>query len=496
MKTKSLSTSVMMNLVSQIGGILIPLITFSYVARVLMPEGLGRVSFAQSLVGYFAMFASLGIPLYGVRESAKCRDSRDGLLMLAVELFILNVIIMAMSYLAFGIFMKFSDKTAGNSMLFLICSIPMLVAPLGFDWFLKGMEDYVFLAVQSIVLRLTVLILILAFVRDSGDYLVYALIASFNVVAANISAALFSRKYLSFKDYKAGGLRLRRHVKPVLLVSLTAFAYKIYAVTDKVMLGYMSTTEEIGYYAASQRFLAVAVGVVVAFVSVLIPRASYNQHTSQRQEHDRITIMSFTLLSVVSAFGMGEMYICSGYVIDLFCGKLYASSSYMLQIASVSLMAITFYHFVLYQILYPAGKDIIVCVAISAGVVANIILNYFFIPTMLGVGASWATLVSQFVICAFVALWLLRYESETLRNLGTIFVRHIIMAAVSGLAAIPIIFLPTRLYSVATRTFISACVYALVFILLLLLSEDSGLSIILDKTRGLLRGLFRRGEKI
>lgn len=34
-----------------------PLITFPYVSRILLPAGTGKVSFATSVVSYFAMFA-------------------------------------------------------------------------------------------------------------------------------------------------------------------------------------------------------------------------------------------------------------------------------------------------------------------------------------------------------------------------------------------------------------------------------------------------------
>jgi len=41
-----------------------PLITFPYLSRVFGPSGMGKINFASSFANYFAMFATLGLPMY------------------------------------------------------------------------------------------------------------------------------------------------------------------------------------------------------------------------------------------------------------------------------------------------------------------------------------------------------------------------------------------------------------------------------------------------
>lgn len=53
-----------MNAILTMSQFIFPLITFPYVSRILLPEGTGKVSFATSVITYFAMFAQLGIPTY------------------------------------------------------------------------------------------------------------------------------------------------------------------------------------------------------------------------------------------------------------------------------------------------------------------------------------------------------------------------------------------------------------------------------------------------
>ena len=71
---KSLKLNFIFNMSRTVLNFLIPLVTFPYVSRILGPEGLGKVEFANSIVSYFVLFTALGIPTYGMREIARVRD--------------------------------------------------------------------------------------------------------------------------------------------------------------------------------------------------------------------------------------------------------------------------------------------------------------------------------------------------------------------------------------------------------------------------------------
>ena len=65
---KSLTINAVMSGLKTILQILFPLITFPYISNVLQVENLGKVNFANSVCGYFLLFAGLGISSYAVRE--------------------------------------------------------------------------------------------------------------------------------------------------------------------------------------------------------------------------------------------------------------------------------------------------------------------------------------------------------------------------------------------------------------------------------------------
>ena len=73
-KHKSLKKNALLYTIKSFLELCFPLITFPYSSRVLGPEKIGMVHFAQSIVSYFSILATLGIGTYAVREAAKVRN--------------------------------------------------------------------------------------------------------------------------------------------------------------------------------------------------------------------------------------------------------------------------------------------------------------------------------------------------------------------------------------------------------------------------------------
>lgn len=74
-KAASIKSNYIFNTLHTVLNLIVPLIVFLYISRVLGSESLGKVEFANSIVSYFVLFTALGIPIYGIRETARTRKS-------------------------------------------------------------------------------------------------------------------------------------------------------------------------------------------------------------------------------------------------------------------------------------------------------------------------------------------------------------------------------------------------------------------------------------
>ncbi|NLY01567.1 MAG: flippase [Rhodopirellula sp.] len=395
---KSLTVNATMNLLNQASAVLFPLITFPYVSRVLQPEGLGRVSFAQAVVGYFAMIASLGIPLYGVREAARRRDDKVALSTLAAELFLLNGMMTLLALSGFGVFMLISTKAASDPRLFWICALPMLAVPLGFGWLFGGLEEYVYITLRSLAFRMVVLAAIFLFIQTQDDYRIYAMIVGLSAAGSEVLNLYFIRNLISWKTISLKSVHVLQHLKPVLVIFSLVGVISIYTSLDKVMLGYLTDDRQVGLYSAADRLVKVIVVLVTSMGVVLVPRLSYYVQQKRFTEYSRLANLSVRVLAFVSFPAAAALIVLARPVILLFCGSRFEPSSPLVQIMGINVVLIAFSSFIGYQVLYSQGKERLLVCSVLFGAVSNLILNWLLIPQWQAMGAAVATLVAEALV--------------------------------------------------------------------------------------------------
>ena len=77
---KSIKKNYIFNLTYQLLLLITPLITTPYVSRVLGADGIGTVSYAESIVSYFVLFATMGITTHGQREISYVQQSIENMI--------------------------------------------------------------------------------------------------------------------------------------------------------------------------------------------------------------------------------------------------------------------------------------------------------------------------------------------------------------------------------------------------------------------------------
>lgn len=214
LKTKSVKFNFMMNMILTVSSFVFPLITFPYVSRVLLVEGNGYVSFATSVLTYFTMFASLGIPSYGIRACAQVRDDRKELSRVTQELFIINIITTIVVSIVFVITLFTVPQFKEQQTLLWINGASLILNAVGVNWFYSAMEQYSYITVRSIIFKIASIILMFIFVRQQKDYIIYGAITVFATSGSNLLNFVNLRKFIDLKP--VGNYRFKRHLKPIL----------------------------------------------------------------------------------------------------------------------------------------------------------------------------------------------------------------------------------------------------------------------------------------
>ena len=395
-KKSSIKLNFVMNAILTMSSFIFPLITFPYVSRVLLPVGTGKVSFATSLISYFNIVAQLGIPTYGVRACAKVRDNREELTRTAHELLMINMIMNVVSYGLLFFVLIFVPRLREDRLLYIIVSLTIFLTSIGMEWIYKALEQYTYITIRSIIFKFIGLFLMFLLVKEQKDYVFYGGITIFAACASNIFNMINVHKYIDLKP--VGKYNLKRHLKPVAVFFAMACATTIYTHLDTVMLGFMVTDEDVGYYNAAVRIKTILVSIVTSLGTVLLPRASYYIQHGKMEEFRRISRKALNFVFLLATPMMLYFMIFAKEGIFFLSGNAYEGSIVPMQVIMPTLFLIGITNILGIQILVPMGKEIIVLYSEIAGAIVDVLINALLIPKYASVGAAIGTLVAEVVV--------------------------------------------------------------------------------------------------
>ena len=398
MKEKSIRRNFIMNALLAVSSLIFPLISFRYASRILMPDGIGKVSFVTSVTAYFSMFAQLGIPTYGIRACAKVRDDRKALSITVHELLGINLVMDFISYALLSIAVLCIPKLWEARLLFVIISSTILLNSIGMEWLYKGLEEYTYITVRSMAFKVIALIALFFLVRQKSDYVIYGCITIFAASASNLLNFFHARRYVDIRGVH--DCQWKRHLKPVLIFFGMACATTIYTNLDSVMLGFMTTDTDVGYYNAAIKVKTVLVGLITALGAVLLPRSAYYVERGQLKDFRRISHKAFSFILVCAPPIAVYFFFYAQESIQLLSGDIFLPSVVPMQVLVPTIFLIGITNILGIQTLVPLGKEKTVLQSEIAGAIVDLILNFILIPHFQATGAAIGTLTAEAVVLA------------------------------------------------------------------------------------------------
>jgi len=398
MKSTSLKKNFAFNLINTLSGLIFPLITFPYVSRILLPEGIGQIQFYQSIINYIALFTALGLPLYAVREISKVKNDTYLLNKISVEILVLHTFLTILGYLVVFILGFTVDKIQSHLILFLILSGSLLFSAIGASWFYQGVEDFKYITIRALAIRIASLVGLFLLVSNRDDLLIYASITVLAEVGGNIFNFIRLKKYIDVKSICFKSINPLVHLRPALKLFSLNLIISVYVNLDSVMLGFISGEQFVGYYTSSTKITKVLLGIVQSLGTVLLPRLSALAAENRMIEFKEIANKAISFVLMLSLpLTVGLIFMAHPLIL-LFSGSAFLPAALTLQILASIILFISLSGIIGMQILYALGKENIVILSVSIGAIANFLLNMVLIPIYAQNGAAFATSVAEFSV--------------------------------------------------------------------------------------------------
>ncbi len=484
-KTQSVKINAILNVIYTITNMIFPLITYPYVTRILLSDGMGKVSFFTSVSNYAVMIGSLGLGTYGIRAIAKVRDDKKELSKVTSELLIINTVItcIVVGLLAVSVF--FVEKFASEPILFIINLIIILASAFGLNWFYSGLEQYAYITKRTIAFKAISLVLVFLLVKSKSDYPIYAAITAFSSVGAYFCNLIHSKRFFHF--YISKEFNYKRHFKPMILLFGSILAVSVYTNLDTIMLGFINGDVEVGLYSVASKSKWILLSAVNAVSAVLLPRLSNYLSQNDTEKYNQTLRKSISFVFVItipiSIFFISE----AADTIGILGGPDYTGAILGMQFLMPILIISGFSNVTGNQVLIPHGKDSQFLKAVSTGAIVDIILNAALMPSLGCTGAAIATLVAEFVQMSIQFVY---SKADIIRN---IHIRTIINAVVgSGIACAVTITIRSFIgFNVLISFIITGGVFFLVYgIVLIVLKEAYAMELL-----GFVGKMFKRGHR-
>lgn len=427
-RQKSLKLNFIMNVILTVSTIVFPLIIYPYISRILLPEGVGKVALALSIISYFTIFSQLGIPVYGLRIAAQLRDDKKSLTKAVQELFIINMITTFIAYILLVGIIFFIPQLKEEKLLYIIIGSSIILNTIGMEWLFKGLEEYTYITIRSIIFKIIGLILVFLLIHSKADYIVYGVIIIISGYLGFILNFIFSFKWINFKPLK--NYNLKQHLKPVFIFFAMSCAITIYTNLDIVMLGFMKTNADVGYYSVAIKIKNVLVGLIMSLGTVLLPRCSYYIKQNLFNEFKIVSSKAMSFI-FVSSIPLMIYFILFAKIIVLFLfGSEFTGSVIPMQIIMITLLFIGITSLIGFQIMVPLGKENLVLYSVIAGAVVDVILNFILIPRYSAAGAALGTVFAELCVLIFQVVVMKNYVLNNIKNQEYIKITGAILLAV------------------------------------------------------------------
>lgn len=408
MKFNSLGKNALLNGIKECCAIIFPFISFAYCSNILGTEVVGKYSFSQSIVAYFVLLATLGIPNYAIREGAPIRDNPNKLNKFVNEVFTINLITTVAAYIIL-IFLTLSvKKFMDYKYIIAIISIQIVLTTLGADWINSIFEDYFYLAIRYIIIQILSIICMLVFVRNPDDIYIYTFISMMSNAGGNILNWFYLKKH-GISPRPTHSVNIRTHIVPIFILFCSNFAAIIYLNSDITMLGFFCTDNDVGLYSISSKIYSMVKSVINAVIMVTVPRFSrYIAQNDLEKYRNELSYSANAIILLIAPIIIG-MFMEADKILSIFVDNGILAGKTVIQILSFALFFAVGACFFSYSILIPNHAEKYFLRSTIAAAFINIVLNFIFIPLFGMIGAAITTLIAEIIVFIMALLHSLEF---------------------------------------------------------------------------------------
>lgn len=373
---------------AKVFSIIISLFTIKLLSTNLSIEKFGEVDLYLISISLVSIIIGFGINSAVNRELNLFQRKVEDVIASSIVFFIKSILIVVIAY-----FINLHFGLIDDSQLVVLVLFSALVFTINevFVGLMRSLSKSKLYFYTSVLQSITYLVMIYFYTEElSVKNVLLAYLVSYVFIL--IVSIYYFRNNLIGKFDKEIYKSLAYYGIPLIFSGLAGF---IFNVSDKYMLGYYRTLEEVGIYAMAYKVSSLVM-IVIGVVQMAWPKYMYKIY---KEENNYEFIYNFVAKYYLYSLVMIGLFVIlfADFFILLFSNSDYLEGVSVIPIVVFGMILLGFQN-ISNQGIHITGKSHIMTSIIILGGVVNIGLNYLFIPQYGYMAAAWTTFISMFVM--------------------------------------------------------------------------------------------------
>jgi O-antigen/teichoic acid export membrane protein len=373
---------------AKIFSILLSLLTIKLLATNLSVEKFGEVDLYLISISLVSIITGFGINSAVNRELNLFERKIEDVITSSMGFLLKSILIIILAYFINFIF-RFIDD---SEILFLVLSSALIFTINEiFVGIMRSLSKSKLYFYTSIFQSLIYLIMVYIYSDDlSISNVLFSYLVSY-IFIVSISIYYFRNNLIGKFDkeiYKS----LAYYGIPLIFSGLAGFVFNV---SDKYMLGYYRSLEEVGIYAIAYK-VASLVTIVIGIVQMAWPKYMYKIYKEEQNYEFIYDFAARYYLFSLIILGLFVILFADFFIL-LFSTSDYLVGANIIPIVVFGMILLGFQN-ISNQGIHISGKSHIMTSIIVLGGFVNIVLNYLFIPQYGYIAAAWTTFISMFVM--------------------------------------------------------------------------------------------------
>lgn len=376
-------------------GYIFPMLTYPYVARTLGVSSIGVCDFVDSIINYFILVSMMGITACGIREIAATKEDSIKRSSIFTSLLTLNAISTSIAIVALLFAMYTIPSLQPHKTLLWIGICKLLSNMFLVEWFFTGMENFAYITKRSLTIKFLYVVGIFLFIHEPKDYPIYYLLTVGSVVLNALWNFCYSQKFITIRF---DNITLNPFLATFFSIGIYKIITAVYTTLNVSWLGFMTNTDQVGYYTSATRLYTIIISVFTAFTGVMLPRLSSLHAEGKEHEFwqkidlsvEALCCFAFpmVLLSVIFAPNILHFLLGDGFELSYLPFRIIAPLIFIIGYEQILVM----------QILIPRKHDKIVLRNSIIGALVAVVANILFVKAYGATGSALVWLTSEIAV--------------------------------------------------------------------------------------------------